>query len=96
LFTSRAVGDDACGVITVTEDNRLTKTHRNLTKIIATMPCPSVSRCWTSQLRTKYDDYIYSNEMISPSFDLLLLTLQDLFYFAVLLFYSCYIGIIKK
>jgi hypothetical protein len=34
----------------VTEDNQLTKTHRNLTKIIATMPCRSVSRCWTTQL----------------------------------------------
>jgi hypothetical protein len=48
LFTSRAVTDDACGVIAVTEDNHLIKTHRNLTKIIATMPCPSVSRCWTT------------------------------------------------
>jgi hypothetical protein len=68
LFNSRAVADDACGVIAVTEDNHLTKTHRNLTKIITTMPCPSVSRFWTTQLLSTM---IYSNEMISPSFDLL-------------------------
>jgi hypothetical protein len=53
LFTSRAVTDDACGVIAVTEDNHLTKTHRNLTKIIATMPCPSVSRCWTTHMLSR-------------------------------------------
>jgi len=37
-------------VIAVAEENHLTKTHRNLTKIIATMPCPSISRCWITQL----------------------------------------------
>jgi hypothetical protein len=50
LFTSRAVADDACGVIAVTEDNHLTKTHRNLTKIVATILLDNSA--------TKYDDFI--------------------------------------